>query len=90
MRAISRRPRPPRVRSWRRLDGMQRAPQRSQAGLVLSAAIIILAGFGIALVAMLIDKYRWPKASMLGVVGVAVLLVAVIRAVSTRKPRAGR
>ena len=69
---------------------MQRAPQRSQAGLVLSAAIIILAGFGIALVAMFIDKYRWPKASIWGVVGVAVLLVAVIRAVSTRKPRAGR
>jgi cell division protein FtsW (lipid II flippase) len=69
---------------------MNRTTRRSQAGLVLAAAVIIIAGFGIALVAMLIDQYRWPKASIWGVVGVAALLVAVIRTVSTRKRRAGR
>jgi hypothetical protein len=61
---------------------MNRAPRRSQAGLVLAAAVIVVAGFGIAIVEM----YRWPKASIWGVVGAAVLLVAVIRTVSTRKP----
>ena len=50
--------------------------------IVLAAAVIILAGFAIALVEM----YRWPKAAIWGVVGVTVLLVAVIRTVSTRKP----
>jgi hypothetical protein len=43
--------------------------------------VIVLAGFGIALVEM----YRLPKASHWGVVGGAVLLVAVIRSVSTRR-----
>jgi hypothetical protein len=52
-----------------------------QAGLVLAAAVIILAGFGVALVEM----YRWPKASIWAVVGAAVLLVAVIRTVSRRR-----
>jgi hypothetical protein len=62
---------------------MHRAPPRpSQTGLVLAGAVIVLAGFGIALVEM----YRWPKGSIWGVVGVAVLLVAIIRTVSTRKP----
>jgi predicted benzoate:H+ symporter BenE len=61
---------------------MQRASRRSQAGLVLAAAVIILAGFGIALVEM----YRWPKASIWGVVGVAMLLVAIIRTLSKRTP----
>jgi hypothetical protein len=61
---------------------MQSAPRRSQAGLVLAAVVIIAAGFGIALVEM----YRWPKASIWGVVGGAVLLVAVIRTLSTRRP----
>lgn len=61
---------------------MNRAQRASQVGLVLAAAVIILAGFAIALVEM----YRWPKASIWGVVGVTVLLVAVIRTVSTRKP----
>ena len=56
--------------------------RRSEAGLVLAAAVIVLAGFGIALVEM----YRLPKASHWGVVVVAVLLVAIIRALSTRKP----
>ena len=61
---------------------MTSPPRRSQAGLVMSAAVIIAAGFGIALVEM----YRWPKGAIWGVVGVAVLLVALIRAVSTRRP----
>jgi predicted benzoate:H+ symporter BenE len=61
---------------------MNRTRRPSQAGLVLAAAIIVMAGFGIAIVEM----YRWPKASIWGVVGVAVLLVAVIRSVSRRKP----
>jgi uncharacterized membrane protein YkvI len=61
---------------------MQGGRRRSEAGLVLAAAVIVLAGFGIALVEM----YRLPKASHWGVVVVAMLLVAIIRAVSTRKP----
>lgn len=61
---------------------MQGDRRRSQAGLVLAAAVIVLAGFGIALVEM----FRLPKASIWGVVGAAVLLVTIIRVVSTRKP----
>lgn len=61
---------------------MNRVQRRSQVGLVLAAAVIIIAGFGIALVEM----YRWPKGSIWAVIGVTVLLVAVIRTVSTRKP----
>jgi thiamine transporter ThiT len=61
---------------------MHRARRRSQTGLVLAAAVIIAAGFGIGLVEM----YRWPKGSIWGVVGVAVLLISIIRTVSTRKP----
>jgi uncharacterized membrane protein len=61
---------------------VQRGRRRSQTGLILAAAVIILAGFGIALVEM----YRWPKGSIWVVVSVAVLLVAIIRTVSTRKP----
>ena len=60
---------------------MNRPRPRSQVGLILAAAVIIMAGFGIALVEM----FRLPKATHWGVVGVTVLLVAVIRTVSTRK-----
>jgi hypothetical protein len=56
--------------------------RRSEWGLMLAAVVIILAGFGIGLVEM----YRWPKGAIWGVVGAAVLLVAIIRTVSTRKP----
>lgn len=59
---------------------MHRRP--SQVGLILAAAVIVLAGFGIALVEM----YRWPKGSIWGVVGAAILLVAIIRTVSARRP----
>jgi hypothetical protein len=48
----------------------------------MAAIVIVLAGFGIALVEML----RWPKGSIWAVVGATVLLVAAIRAVSARKP----
>jgi uncharacterized membrane protein YcjF (UPF0283 family) len=65
---------------------MSPARRRSQTGLILSAAIIVLAGIAVGLVAMLIETYRWPRASIWGVVGVTVLLVAVIRTVSARKP----
>ena len=61
---------------------MNPGSRRSQVGLVLAAAVIVAAGFGIALVEML----RWPKGAIWGVVGVTVLLVAVIRTLSTRKP----
>jgi cell division protein FtsW (lipid II flippase) len=65
---------------------MSPARRRSQTGLILAAAVIVMAGFATALVAMLIDMHRWPKASIWAVVGVTVLLVTIIRTVSTRKP----
>lgn len=61
---------------------MNRVQRRSRAGLVLAALVIIAAGFGVALVEML----RWPKGSIWGVAGAAVLLVTLIRMLSTRKP----
>jgi hypothetical protein len=60
---------------------MRGSRQRSQTGLVLAGAVIVLAGFGIALVEM----YRWPKWSIWAVIGAAVLVVAIIRVVSTRR-----
>jgi predicted benzoate:H+ symporter BenE len=61
---------------------VSRVHRRSQVGLLLAALVIVAAGFGIALVEM----YRWPKGSIWGVAGAAVLLVALIRLVS-RRPR---
>jgi hypothetical protein len=61
---------------------MDRAQRRSQAGLVVAAAVIVVAGFGIGLVEM----YRWPKAAIWGVIAAAVVLIAIIRLVSTRRP----
>jgi hypothetical protein len=57
--------------------------RRSQLGLMLAALVIVAAGFGIALVEM----YRWPKGSIWGVAGAAVLLIALIRAVSRSRGR---
>jgi hypothetical protein len=59
---------------------VSRRHRRSQVGLLLAAIVIVAAGFGIALVEM----YRWPKGSMWGVAGAAVLLIALIRILSTR------
>lgn len=56
-------------------------PRRSQTGPVLAGAVIVLAGFGVGLVEVL----RLPKGSIWIVVGVAVGLVALIRAVTRRR-----
>jgi len=61
---------------------VNRVQRRSRAGLVLAALVIAAAGFGVALVEML----RWPKGSIWAVAGAAVLLVTLIRMLSTRKP----
>ena len=59
--------------------------QRSQAGLILAGAVVIAAGFGIALV----EVFRFPRGSVWVVVAAAVLLVAVIRAMTRpRRPPA--
>jgi hypothetical protein len=50
--------------------------------LILAAAVIVMAGVGIALVEM----YRWPKGSIWAVIAAAVVLVAIIRVVSRRTP----
>ena len=60
---------------------MTRGRGRSQLGLVLAAVVIVAAGFGVALVEM----YRWPKGSIWGVAGATILLIALIRMLSTRK-----
>jgi hypothetical protein len=56
--------------------------RRSQAGLILAGAVVIAAGFAIALVEVL----RFPKGSVWGVVAVAVALVATIRALTRPRP----
>jgi hypothetical protein len=54
--------------------------RRSHLGLVLAGAVVIAAGFGIALV----EAYRFPKGSIWVVVGGAVVLVALIRVLTKR------
>jgi hypothetical protein len=49
--------------------------RRSRWSSVLAGGVVIAAGFGVALV----EAYRLPKGSIWFVVGVAVLLVLVIR-----------
>ena len=56
--------------------------RRSQLGPLLSGAVVILAGFGIALV----EAYQAPKASIWVVVVSAVLLIAVIRLLTRPRP----
>jgi hypothetical protein len=51
------------------------ARRRSRLGLLLAGIVVIVAGFGIALV----EALRLPKGSIWGVVGAAIVLVAVIR-----------
>ena len=55
--------------------------RRSHAGLVLSGAVIIVAGFAVGLGEML----RLPKGSVWVTVGITVLIVGVIRAVTRRR-----
>lgn len=52
--------------------------RRSRWSSVLAGGVVIAAGFGVALV----EAYRLPKGSIWFVVGVAVLLVLVIRFLS--------
>jgi hypothetical protein len=57
------------------------ARRRSHRGLVLAAAVIVTAGFGIAIV----EAFRLPKGSIWVVVAVAVVAVAAIRALTARR-----
>lgn len=52
----------------------------SQWTAVLAGAIVITAGFGVALV----ERYRMPKGTIWIVVGAAVLLVVLLRLVGRR------
>jgi hypothetical protein len=54
-----------------------RRRRRSQWRAVLAGAVVIAAGFGVALV----ERYRMPRGSIWIVVGVAALLVLVLRLV---------
>jgi hypothetical protein len=56
--------------------------RRGQWGSFLAAAVVIAAGFGVALV----EAYRLPKGSIWFVVGAAVLLILLIRWFGARKP----
>ena len=56
------------------------ARRRSHRGLVLAAIVIVLAGFAVAIV----EALRLPKGSIWIVVGVAALLVGVIRLLTSR------
>lgn len=59
--------------------------RRSHVGTILNGAVVIAAGFAIALV----EAYRLPKGSIWVVVAAAVVLVAAIRLL-TRPPRRSR
>jgi hypothetical protein len=56
------------------------ARRRSHRGLVLAAIVIVIAGFAVAIVEVL----HLPKGSIWIVVAIAALLVALIRALSSR------
>jgi hypothetical protein len=58
-----------------------RRTRPSQTGPILSAVVIVLAGFSVALV----EAYRFPKGSVWGVVAVAVALILVIRLLTRRR-----
>jgi len=49
---------------------------------IVAGGVVIVAGFGVALV----EVYRLPKSSLWIVVGVAVLLIVLIRVLGERKP----
>ena len=52
--------------------------RRSQLGLVLAGAVVILTGFAIALV----EAMKLPKGSIWFVVAAAIVLVAAIRSIT--------
>ena len=55
--------------------------RRSHVGLIINGAVVIAAGFGIALV----EAYRLPKGSLWIVVGATVVIIAIVRFVT--RPR---
>jgi hypothetical protein len=55
--------------------------RRSGWAPLLAGGVVIAAGFGVALV----EIYRWPKGSIWFVVGVAALLVLLIRLLDGRR-----
>jgi hypothetical protein len=59
---------------------MSTARRRSRLGPLLSAAVVILAGFGIALV----EALRLPKGSIWVVVAGAIVLISAIRLLTRR------
>lgn len=56
--------------------------RRSHAGSLIAGGVVIAAGFGVALV----EALKFPRGSIWLVVGGAIALVALIRAL-TRRPR---
>ncbi|MBI2203975.1 MAG: hypothetical protein HYU41_09010 [Candidatus Rokubacteria bacterium] len=57
------------------------ARRRSHRGLVLAAGVIVVAGFGVALV----EAFKLPKGSIWVVVALAAIAVGVIRALTARR-----
>jgi hypothetical protein len=57
-----------------------RRRRRSQWNAVVAGAVVIAAGFGVALV----ERYRMPRGSMWLVVALAALLVFLVRQVGRR------
>ncbi len=57
------------------------ARRRSHRGLVLAAAVIVVAGFGVALV----EAFKLPKGSIWVVVALAAIAVGVIRVLTMRR-----
>jgi hypothetical protein len=53
----------------------------SQGSAIVAGAVVIVAGFGVALV----ERYRMPKGSVWLVVGLAALVVFLVRLVGRRR-----
>ena len=73
--------RPANVRQSQRASLRDMPSRRSHAGLVLSGAVIIVAGFAVAFGEML----RLPKGSVWVTVAVTVAIVGAIRAFTRRR-----
>ena len=54
--------------------------RRSHLGLILAGAVVVAAGFAVALV----EVFRFPKGSIWIVVGVTVVVVGIIRSFRKR------